>query len=79
MKNARLESGVNCFYARKNQQGEYSEIIMPEKNGILINRDKELITGWYKVAWPLNPHFTGERGILEMLNTVYNQEGGKNE
>jgi len=31
MKNVRLESGVNCFYARKNQQGEYSEIIMPDK------------------------------------------------
>jgi hypothetical protein len=56
MKNERV-----LYYNSKSR-----EIIMPNELGIM---DKQAPIGdaWFLIKWPVNPHFTGEYGIREML------------
>lgn len=46
------------------------KLIMPDSYGQLVATAP---TGqnWYAVKWPVNPHFTGERMLAEMLNVGF--------
>ena len=50
-----------CYVNRKTK-----EVIMPNEYGIM---DKPCPKGtdWLWVRWPINPHFTGSCGIINML------------
>ncbi|AMX93680.1 MULTISPECIES: hypothetical protein [Mesorhizobium] len=45
-------------------------LIMPDESGVLDSKYVERKTGLL-LAWPCNPHSTGERMILSMLNCDY--------
>jgi hypothetical protein len=59
------------LYAHRLRNGQFDRIIMPDKCGKLDSPAPKS-DGWYAVKWPVNPHFTGESGILEMLNQSWN-------
>ena len=42
-------------------------LIMPTEEGIMIAPCPQ---HGYAIRWPLNPHFTGERGIIELLRAT---------
>ncbi|MEA3224758.1 MAG: hypothetical protein U9Q07_02325 [Planctomycetota bacterium] len=45
-------------------------IIMPDEYGALAPTGPAG-DNWYAVAWPVNPHFTGRGGVMEILTEHY--------
>jgi hypothetical protein len=59
-------NGERVLYYNKNTK----EIIMPDEMGVM-NKPAPMGEGWLWVRWPVNPHFTGETGIIDMLSNNY--------
>jgi hypothetical protein len=45
-------------------------IIMPNELGVM-DKPAPVGDGWFWIKWPVNPHFTGETGILSILEHNY--------
>lgn len=45
------------------------DIIMPNRLGIMTAERPKLRNNWNAVIWPVNPHETGQRGIIEILES----------
>lgn len=61
--------GEKWFATTEKPRGIFDQLIMPDECGIMHHAAPKG-WGWYAIKWPVNPHFTGETGILEMLNQV---------
>jgi len=50
-------------------RGPWVDVMMPDGDGVMREQQP---TGWnwYGIVWPVNPHNTGKRGILEILNRL---------
>lgn len=49
--------------------GRWYDLIMPDDDGVMRS-DRPKGWAWFGIVWPVNPHDTGRRGILEMLNRL---------
>lgn len=45
-------------------------LVMPDESGELPERYLKAKTG-IAIRWPVNPHYTGRYGIVELLNRQY--------
>ncbi len=53
------------LYLAKTGDKSY-RILMPDDKGLFLEIPKD----GYAVKWPLNPHFTGRRGIAAILESL---------
>lgn len=58
------------LYAHISDNGDVAEIIMPNELGELT-APAPLGENWFAVCWPVNPHFTGETMIREMIGEAF--------
>lgn len=64
-----MDYGERCFATTEKPNGRFDKLIMPGDDG-RMRGDPPKGWGWYAVRWPVNPHNTGARMILEMLNAA---------
>lgn len=59
--------GEQAWATTAQPTGQFDKLIMPDAEGVM---QEPAPTGWnwYAIHWPVNPHFTGENMILDMLN-----------
>ena len=64
------EKAVN-LYARRNN-GRFDRIVMCNEETLTFESEPHEVKygNWFAIAWPLNPHFTGEGMIMQMLNDI---------
>lgn len=53
-------------YARFDADWRVTDLLMPDDDGAL-NMPAPVGEGWFAVAWPVNPHFTGEYTLRSLL------------
>jgi hypothetical protein len=56
--------------AEISQDGIVGNLIMPDDYGQLQEKNP-IGKNWYLIRWPVNPHFTGETMIREILSKQF--------
>jgi len=64
-----MDYGERFFATTEKPNGRFDKLIMPSADGIMRDAPPSG-WNWYAIRWPTNPHNTGERAILEMLNGI---------